>query len=196
MPTNPLQVDNPSTDASSLADSRPRQEPPESQRATLNSLPPLRLNDHERSSRATLSAGTSTRATKKLRFEGFAKDGCITCKGRYRRCDCSKPICDKCKADGKDCVWPQSTTSQQPEREDNCTNNLDIGSEDSRAPTLRPSRTNATGRADSDLMPAFAYDASRRPSQRLVRLNHSADRVRRFAKSWQVALRSFLANNS
>lgn len=56
----------------------------------------------------------------------------------------------------------------------------------SRLTTLRPPNTDSTIRVRPDLTPAFAYDARRRPSQRLVRLNHSADRVRMCAEKLPV----------
>lgn len=189
-----LQVNDPSANTSSLADSRPPEELAES-RATRNTLPPLRSSEEELPSRTTLASDISAQGTKKHRFEGFAKDGCITCKRRARLCDCAKPVCGKCKADGRHCLWPQPNAPQQPACDDTSTNNPHVEAEDSRAPRLRRSHTDFTPRAHPDLLPAFAYDASRRPSQRVVRLDHLVDRVRRLAKKRQEVLRNFVANN-
>lgn len=61
--------------------------------------------------------------------------------------------------------------------------------------SLRPSNTESTGRTLPDLSPAFAYDARRRPSQRLVRLNYSADRVRMCTESCQPIFRHSVADS-
>lgn len=60
--------------------------------------------------------------------------------------------------------------------------------------SLRPSNTDVTARVLPDLSPAFAYDARRRPSQRLVRLIHSTDRVRMCAESSRPAFRNSIAD--
>lgn len=159
-------------------------------RPTLNTLPPLRSSEHTPTSEATRGSDTSKGASKKRRFEGFAKNGCITCKGRILKCDGARPICGKCKTDGHLCIWPQSRPPQQPIHQNPGDNNGAIGQRGEidvpRATSLRPSNTDSPVRPD--LSPAFAYDARRRPSQRLVRLNHSADPVRTCAGSCQLTL--------
>lgn len=195
MPTNSLSVTKPSTNLSSSTDSEPPQgrpaeqstEHPAEQRPTLNSLPPLRSSEHTDTSQGSRGSDTSAPPGKKRRFEGFAKDGCVTCKGRIWRCDGAKPICGKCKEDGRSCIWPQARSPQQPvhqpQRDNTGTINLRGEIEVPLATNSRPSNTDSAVQVRPGLSPAFAYDARRRPSQRLVRLNHEADRVRICAES-------------
>lgn len=203
VPTNSLSVIKPSTNSSSSTDSeplegRPAEHPAEQsaessaersseQRPTLIPLPPLRSSEHTDTSQESRGSDTPAPPSKKRRFEGFAKDGCATCKGRIWRCDGAKPICGKCKEDGRVCIWPQARSAQQPvhqpQRDKDGT--IDVRGEVQfpLATNLRPSNTDCTVQVRPDLSPAFVYDARRRPSQRLVRLNHQADRVRICAES-------------
>lgn len=108
-----------------------------------------------------------------------------------------RPICGKCKTDGQPCIWPQPRPPQQPVNQPTRENSraIDLRGETqvARATSLRPSNTDSTVRPD--LSPAFAYDARRRPSQRLVRLSHSADRVRTCAGGCQLTFLYFTADS-
>lgn len=196
VPTNSLSVTKPSTISSSStysepiegrAAENPAEQSASEQRPNLISLPPMRSSEHTDTSQESRGSDTPAPPGKKRRFEGFAKDGCVTCKGRIWRCDGAKPICGKCKEDGRVCIWPQARSAQQPvhqpQRDKDDAIELRGGIEVPLATNLRPSNTDSTGQVRPDLSPAFAYDARRRPSQRLVRLNHEADRVRICAES-------------
>lgn len=39
------------------------------------------------------------------------RSGCYTCRGRRVKCDEAHPICERCKKGGRDCVYPEPSTS-------------------------------------------------------------------------------------
>jgi hypothetical protein len=180
---DPLPANGFSPGHSLLDHTTSREEAPTSPRSTPNPPRPRPMSELEAPTRTSPAQNTSDQGPRKHRFEGFAKDGCTTCKRRARLCDVARPVCGKCKEDGRSCHWPQPTAPQQPGSDDDGVNDQTHGElGEPRTPNLGPLRDELTCGTNPDLSPAFAYDATRRPSQRVVILGHSVDIVRRLAK--------------
>ncbi|OAQ97962.1 hypothetical protein LLEC1_00518 [Akanthomyces lecanii] len=44
------------------------------------------------------------------------RSGCFTCRGRRVKCDEARPICERCRKGGRDCVYPDPSTSKGSSR--------------------------------------------------------------------------------
>ncbi|KAM3432800.1 hypothetical protein MY4824_006317 [Beauveria thailandica] len=45
------------------------------------------------------------------------RSGCFTCRGRRVKCDEARPICERCRKGGRDCVYPDPSTSKGSSRQ-------------------------------------------------------------------------------
>ncbi|EGX91188.1 C6 finger domain protein, putative [Cordyceps militaris CM01] len=45
------------------------------------------------------------------------RSGCFTCRGRRVKCDETRPICERCRKGGRDCVYPDPSTSKASSRQ-------------------------------------------------------------------------------
>ncbi|KAG8353808.1 hypothetical protein FVEN_g8152 [Fusarium venenatum] len=53
--------------------------------------------------------------TKHRRNQPRSKNGCLTCRGRRKKCDETKPNCNFCIKSGQTCVWPTEDNSPKQE---------------------------------------------------------------------------------
>ncbi|KAH8804998.1 hypothetical protein F5884DRAFT_679658 [Xylogone sp. PMI_703] len=76
----------------------------------MNTPPSLTMNGPPKANRnRRKSSQPGEQHTKHRR----TRSGCYTCRSRRVKCDETHPICERCRKGGRDCVYPETTTSSK-----------------------------------------------------------------------------------
>ncbi|KAM3531333.1 hypothetical protein NHJ13051_000901 [Beauveria bassiana] len=68
------------------------------------------------------SASAAAAETEQIKHRR-TRSGCFTCRGRRVKCDEARPICERCRKGGRDCVYPDPSTSKGSSRQKESTSN-------------------------------------------------------------------------
>ncbi|KAF2433590.1 hypothetical protein EJ08DRAFT_60436 [Tothia fuscella] len=78
--------------------------------------------DYEEANRPSLNAHGSSRVRKRVGGLGEhvkfrrTRSGCFTCRNRRVKCDEARPVCERCRKGGRECVYPESSSSSKTRR--------------------------------------------------------------------------------
>ncbi|KGQ10815.1 hypothetical protein BB8028_0002g07500 [Beauveria bassiana] len=95
------------------------------------------------------SASAAAAETEQIKHRR-TRSGCFTCRGRRVKCDEARPICERCRKGGRDCVYPDPSTSKGSSRQKESTSNS--------ASTQSPTSSNSEDAEQDDAKRSGALD--------------------------------------